>query len=405
MKSPRFTSLISITLITLLAGFCVAGQTPLSSQSLLEQTPIAFTENQGQWDEQVLFRADARRATLWFTSEGVVHHFVRHIGTANDDPHHPSVETLRHKPDSVESMTIRAIFLGANLDARVVGLEEMEYKCNYFIGNDRAKWRTDVPNYREIVYEDIYSGIDLKYYSNGRQMEYDFIVSPGADLSQIEIQYVGPESVTVNEAGELVVTTLWGKVVEQRPVVYQESEGDRHPVSAEYIMRHSGRFGFCINEEYNASLSLIIDPVIEYSTYLGGSGEDDGIAGDASGCAYITGWTESYDFPTQGSFQATFQGGQFDAFIAKLNDRCCVIRGDYNHDGVADISDIVDWVAWAFEVPPGPSPGCVEEVAPGSFYYPEVDCDNSGVIDISDIVYWVTWSFESPPGPAPVPCP
>ena len=84
----------------------------------------------------------------------------------------------------------------------MVGVDMIDYKCNYFIGNDESKWRTDVPNYTTVLYEQVYDGIDLKYYGNGKQMEYDFIVEPGADYSQIKIQYDGAESTSVNDNGE-----------------------------------------------------------------------------------------------------------------------------------------------------------------------------------------------------------
>ncbi|MCK4373030.1 MAG: hypothetical protein KAW61_07775, partial [candidate division Zixibacteria bacterium] len=182
----------------------------------LTSMPLAFTENQGQWDEQVLFRANAGGATMWFTSDGAVYQFTRHIPVGQsaaadrgpdarqedrppdlqerfDNPVIPAqagihsysgrqtpssapnasrphnltlsgLEGRHHQPDSVESIAIKASFIGANPNPQMVGLGEMEYKCNYFIGNDPNEWHTDVPNYSAIVYEDIYTGIDLKYY-------------------------------------------------------------------------------------------------------------------------------------------------------------------------------------------------------------------------------------------------
>jgi len=210
--------------------------------------PLAFTENQGQWDEQVLFRANAGGATMWFTKSGAYYQFTRRISSTNGEnpPQgvgHPdlvgrnpsgfdnsvipakagiqgrfrgrqmstSAPFTDHQPDSLETMMIKANFVGSNPNPRMVGEEMLEYKCNYFLGNDPAKWRTDVPNYSVVIYEDIYPGIDLKYYGNGKQMEYDFIVSPGADPSQIEVRYEGANSVSVNEAGELVVKRTGAK--------------------------------------------------------------------------------------------------------------------------------------------------------------------------------------------------
>jgi len=194
----------------------------------LESMLLAFTENQGQWDERVLYRADAGGATMWFTDEGVVYQFTRRISVGQEpcdpdirakreavgqdprDPDNaksvsgykqPDLQTgpidpmyddrMDREPEQYESMTIKASFVGANPNPTVRGEDMMEYKCNYFIGNDPNEWHTDVPNYESIVLEDVYDGIDLKYYGNGKQMEYDFIVSPGADFAQIEIDYEG----------------------------------------------------------------------------------------------------------------------------------------------------------------------------------------------------------------------
>ena len=171
------------------------------------------------------------------------------------------------------------------------------------------------------MYEEIYDGIDLKYYGNGKQMEYDFIVEPGADFSQIKIQYEGAESIAVNDNGELVVTTKWGEVVEQRPVIYQVENNSRISVTGKYKIIGASSFSFELSG-YNRSLPLVIDPILTYSTYVGGTAQDDalGFAVDSSGNAYIIGWTASTDFPTTAAtFQDTLSGTNFDAFVTKLN--------------------------------------------------------------------------------------
>ena len=176
-----------------------------------------------------------------------------------------------------------------------------------------------IPNYNAIVYEEIYSGIDLKYYGNGSRMEYDFIVEPGADFSQIKIQYDGAESVSVNDNGELVVTTMWGEVVEQKPIIYQIENGSRIAVSGEYDIKGTSAFGFKMTGDFDSSLPLVIDPVLSYSTYLGGGDDDYGssIAVDGSGSAYVTGTTYSSDFPTLNPYH-TYQGNG-DVFVTKLS--------------------------------------------------------------------------------------
>jgi len=359
------------TIAALGLGSAVPADSPATKATTitgLTSMPLAFTENQGQWDEQVLFRANAGGATMWFTKDGAYYQFIRHIGVGQDPrgpdisehdvgttgvptyrgadvtqpgepvsgvegsgvegrqpvPHHAfsvavGSDRFRHEPDSLETMMIKADYVGSNPTPRVVGEGLLEYKCNYFLGNDPAKWRTNVPNYSAVVYEDIYPGIDLKYYGNGKQMEYDFIVSPGTDPSQIMVQYEGAKSLSVDAAGRLVVETDWGEVVEQRPVVYQLSGSNRVSLAGEYVLKGDKAFGFELGSGYDRNLPVVIDPVLEYSTYLGGNHWDygSGIAVDTSGAAYVTGWTDSPDFPTENPYQ-TNQGGD-DVFVTKLS--------------------------------------------------------------------------------------
>ena len=308
-------------------------QTASSKESNVQITrniasmPLAFTANQGQWDDEVQFRANAGGATMWFSSDGAYYQFTRTIESEDGDP--ISIvdkrfgvapdDILDRKPNAVETMMIKATFVGAKLNPQMIGVDMMEYKCNYFIGNDPNKWQTDVPNYAAVMYEEIYDGIDLKYYGNGRQMEYDFIVSPGADYSQIKIQYEGAESISINDNGELVVETNWGKIVEQRPLIYQIDNDSRIAITGEYRMMGDNSFSFELSSSYNPALPLVIDPLLSYSTYLGGSADDEGwaIAVDVSGNAYITGRTYSTDFPAEGAFQTNQD--TIDVFVTKLN--------------------------------------------------------------------------------------
>jgi hypothetical protein len=219
-------------------------------------------------------------------------------------------------------MIIKASFVGANPEPRISGAELMKYKCNFFIGRDPDNWHTDVPNYRAVAYEDVYAGIDLKYYGNGRRLEYDFIASPGADLAQIQIAYDGVESISVNDLGELVVEMDWGKVIERRPYVYQELEGERVEVDAEYALLSENSFTFRLSDTYNPLYAVVIDPVLEYSTYLGGAFTDvcKDIAVDGSGKALVTGLTLSSDFPFENPFGGTYGNGNYDVFITKLDE-------------------------------------------------------------------------------------
>jgi len=307
----------------------------------LSSMPLAFTENRGQWDEDILFRVSANGATLWFTNDGAFYQFTRGIQGIDIGPNESIISANPFdniSPDSIESLCIKASFVGANTNPRVVGSGVLDYKCNYFIGNDSKEWRTDITSYTSITYRDIYPGIDLKYYGNVKHMEYDFIVSPGADPSQICIHYDGANSISVNNNNELVVETKWGSIVERKPLVYQIQDGKSVPIGCAYSMIGENRFSFELEDSYNSEFALVIDPVLTYSTFLGGSGLDRAydIASDAQGNAYIVGLTLSSDFPSLNPLQGTYAGNG-DAFITKLNsDGNALIYSTFLGGGAAD---------------------------------------------------------------------
>ncbi|TMI11754.1 MAG: hypothetical protein E6H40_03915, partial [Betaproteobacteria bacterium] len=164
-------------------------------------------------------------------------------------------------------------------------------------GKDPAKWRTNVPTYAKVHYRAVYPGIDLVYYGNQRQLEYDFVVAPGADPNRIVLGFQGAERLEINAEGELVLHA-GGEVIHQRvPVIYQEIDGVRTKIEGRYVLKDAHRVGFQV-AAYDPSRPLVIDPTLVYSTYLGGSGGDvgHGIAVDAAGAAYVTGLTGSADF-------------------------------------------------------------------------------------------------------------
>jgi hypothetical protein len=210
----------------------------------------------------------------------------------------------------------------ANPAAKVTGSDELAGTSNYFIGNDPTKWRTNVPTYAKVKYEGIYSGIDLVYYGNQRQLEYDFIVAPGADPHRIAFDVSGAKRIRQDAHGDLVLNVGEGEIRWHKPVVYQEKDGTRQEIAARYSITDTNRVGFEL-AKYDAGRPLYIDPVI-YSTYLGGSGNDggNGIAVDSAGNAYVTGGAGSPDFPvTAGALQTVCNGcpSYGDVFVTKMN--------------------------------------------------------------------------------------
>jgi hypothetical protein len=276
--------------------------------------PLTFTENVGQWDGQVRFCADAPGARIWFAADGVYYHIVSR--SPKNDP--VVGGPMAADPRCVRQHVIKASFVGANPHPEIVGADPATHRRNYFIGCDPEKWYTDVPAYGAVVLRDVYEGIDLKYYGGRGLMEYDFILSPGADPSKIEVRYDGAGSLNVDPDGRLVIEMDWCTVVEMAPLVYQECDGDRLELQSSYILLSTNSFGFRIEEEYDNEYALIIDPVLTYGTYLGGSLSElaHDIAVDGLGNIIIAGITYSTDFPVENEYQS--DQPQADFFVAKF---------------------------------------------------------------------------------------
>jgi hypothetical protein len=322
--------------------------------------PLSFEANQGQTDARVKFLSRGPGYTLFLTGDEAVlglrksedgspkqharrsrfgienPRFANAIGVPRlliqtPEPSLLGFEPQTANPESSAQVALRVKLLGADSAARVVGEEELPGKANYFIGKDPKKWRTNVPTYAKVNYHDVYPGVDLVYYGNqGGQLEYDFVVAPGADPSAIALA-VGaglvpaqgrPQGSPLRIAadGGLVIPTEAGEVHLQKPLIYQEGSGARREISGEYVLRSACEVTIKLGT-YDSTKALVIDPVLAYSTYLGGSYGDtaNGIAVDPSGNAYVTGDTASSNFPTTpGAFQTSLSGYS-NAFITKLN--------------------------------------------------------------------------------------
>ncbi len=297
-----------------------------ASARLLEsygKLPLSFEANQGQTDEDVKFLSRGKGYTMFLTSGGAVM-ALRAPGKENKQ----SGEVRAGEPGSREpgiesgrSAVLRMELVGANHGTKVVGGEELAGKSNYLMGNDPSKWRIDVPNYDRVNYESVYPGVDLVYYGHQGELESDFIVAAGADAGAIRLRIDGAKRVRINREGDLELRIDGGEVVLGKPVVYQNSEGEteRHIVAGRYTVKGKCEVGFEVGS-YDKKEPLTIDPVLRYSTYLGGSASDNGnaIAVDAAGNAYVTGATQSTDFPTMNPLAST-NAGLYDAFVTKLN--------------------------------------------------------------------------------------
>ena len=280
--------------------------------------PLSFEANRGQTDPQVKFLSRGGRHVLFLTPTETVLVLTTPKQAAKDES--PSIRGKPGRPEEGTRTVLRMTFTGANPTPRITGLEALPGKANYFIGNDPAKWQTNVPTYAKVRYEELYPGIDLVYYGTHRQLEYDFVVRPGADPSRIALEFTGANRLELDPAGDLVMHTAAGQIRQRKPVIYQEVEGVRKEIPGGYAVRGSQEVGFRV-AAYESGRPLVIDPTLDYSTFLGGSSSDQGlgIAVDANGGAYVTGKTSSLDFPTTvGAFDMTFGGGT-DAFVTKLD--------------------------------------------------------------------------------------
>jgi uncharacterized repeat protein (TIGR01451 family) len=272
------------------------------TRTIPKALPLIFELNAGQTSSEVKFLSRGAGYTLFLTPAEVVLGFVT-------------------SPSQKKAAVLRMQLPGANLQPRIAGVEELPGKVNYFIGDDPARWRTNVPTYAKVRYESIYPGVDLIYYGNQRQFEYDFVVAPGADPRVITLAFEGPENLALDPQGDLVFQIGDGELRLQKPLVYQEVAGSRKIVAANYILKSQNRVGVEV-AAYDRTRPLVIDPVLVYSTYLGGSGADiaRAIAADPTtpGVVYVAGETTSTNFPTTAGVQPTFGKGT-DCFVASFN--------------------------------------------------------------------------------------
>jgi len=229
---------------------------------MLGSLPLVFEPNLGQTDARVRFLTRAGGMTAFLTDHESVMVLSRHreIPEASDP----------HKTPEIEQTVIRMKLDGAKAPGSFEGFDKLESISNYFIGNVPSKWVTNVPNYGKVRDSSVYPGIDLVYYGDGRRLEYDFIVGPGADPSRIHLAYEGADHLNTDQEGNLLIATRLGTLVQRKPLVYQEINGERREVRASYSVR-AGKVEFAL-ANWDRKRDLVIDPVLEYSTYLGGTG-------------------------------------------------------------------------------------------------------------------------------------
>ncbi|HEY1676597.1 MAG TPA: SBBP repeat-containing protein [Candidatus Sulfotelmatobacter sp.] len=304
---------IFISALLALAVECVAQvSAPASKRVEYQHLPWNFEENLGQTDPKVQFLSRAKGYTAFLTSDGIV--LGLHPAKTAKSP--ASGHAARE--DRRANHTIELRFVGAAANPRAIGEDAQPGRVNYFIGNDPNKWTRNVRIYGKVRYNNIYPGIDLIYYGNHRQLEYDFAVSPHADPNLIEFEVKGAQGIRVDRDGSLLVNVATTQLRLLRPGVYQEVNGRRIPLHAEYVVKDGARVSFRV-ADFDRARPLVIDPVLAFSSYLGGSGDDQptGIATDSQGNVYVCGYTDSADFP--GGTIGSLPTGSDHVFIAKMD--------------------------------------------------------------------------------------
>ena len=282
--------------------------------------PLSFEANYGQTDGQVKFLARRTGYTVFLTPTEAV--LALQGPTSLTQPHSDrGVGPVRvgERKGPVEQAIVRMKLVRGNPHVRMEGLDELPGKVNYFSGGDVKNWRRNIPTYLRVGYRGVYPGIDLLYYGSDGQLEHDFVVAPKASPAAIHLAFEGA-SLKVDNGGDLVGRFTGGEIRLRRPVLYQEVQGVRVPIRGGWRLTGARQAGFEVGD-YDTAKPLVIDPVLSYSTFLGGGLDDTAqdIAVDNLGNAYVTGHTNSANFPTTaGALQSTI-GGSADAFVVKLD--------------------------------------------------------------------------------------
>jgi hypothetical protein len=295
------------------------GANPARVHASLSRLPLRFEKNVGQTNSSVHYLCRTSGYMLFLTQKEAVM-------TLRAPEESSSSRANSQKTDS-RSAVVRLRFQGGDSTPQIVGQEKQEGITNYLRGKDPSRWHTNVPSFRKVVYRKVYPGIDAVFYGNARKLEYDFLVAPGANPKHIRLAVEGASRLHLDKRGDLLLETSAGTLVQKAPVVYQTIGGKKEIVPAKYtLLGDAAPRGKSIGirlGKYDRTLPLVIDPTLDYSTFLGGSSFADlctGIVADNSGNAYVIGNTPNSSFPTtSGAYQTTHGGGGLDITVTKLN--------------------------------------------------------------------------------------
>lgn len=289
---------------------------------------LRFIENRGQWPSEFNYAADIAPGTL-FLSQEALHFYILdkeslhklHERSSHARFEHADINFL--EDEFIKADYLRLRFTNANKEAKISPLYTLPEYYNYFIGHDSSRWASDVTAYRELIINEIYPGIKLRYYSEGNSLKYDWIVAPEADANAIRLQAEGAQQVFLSN-GQLIFQTSLCEVIEASPLSWQIINGERKFIPAQFVL-HNNFISFEFPEGYDPCYELIIDPLLIFSTYTGSQADNWGNTATPGerGTLYAGGVTNHATFggtfpATPGTFQTTY-GGVYDAVIIKYD--------------------------------------------------------------------------------------
>lgn len=319
-----FLLLSSALIIVLMQNFFInSPPTPLSSHAEhanLLQLPLMFEKNEGQTAKQVNYLTRTADYMMYFTPQEIVFDFRN---TASPAAKHGKMKQLAETNVLPSQSVLRLQFVAANAHPKITGEKDLLAKTNYFIGNDPKKWHQNVPNYGRVHYQNLYPGINMVFYGKHNKLEYDIQIAPNADPKRASFKLAGAKEAALDSKGNLLITMPGHEKLQMHaPVIYQMDHGQKRSIKGNFVLSADQHVGFKV-DPYDHSKTLIIDPVIVYSTYLGGSQDNAGLGIDTDKFpnpgVYLTGYTKSTDFPVVNAMQTTNKSHGRTAFVTKVN--------------------------------------------------------------------------------------
>lgn len=282
---------------------------------------IVFKENKGQWPDKVLF--GAQFATTKFYANQTGFNYCIYNGEDLLKARGHTHQNINHSEKTSNEGYVRAHnyevnFIGGNLNKVIKKGEQSDY-YNYFLGKDRSKWAGMVKAYADLMFKNVYDGVDLNIYSEGKNLKYDLIIQPNADVTKVKLKYKYVDKIEIVN-GEIIVKTSVGDIVEKPPVAFQNINGFKVNVRCLYKLINESTIGFMFPDGYNKDYSLTIDPTVVVCSYSGSEihAGASGCSYDANGNIYNFGYAETGYDVTPGAFQVNF-AGYWDAVLSVYN--------------------------------------------------------------------------------------